>query len=115
MNAYEILNQVVQHSIYSTFGDAWFAFEAWERARRFRDDPSAPSKETLEWIRTLHELTVQLDAFQGPGKSSCQAALETVFREFARLDHHQEITNALQIWRDAVWQEIPASKESAGM
>ncbi len=99
MNPYSVFAEVVKSDPKISFRDVWFDFEAWERARGFRDDPSAPSKEALDWIRSLYDLTVTLEAFEGPGKDSCQHALETAFVAFARLDHPKELCEAVELWR----------------
>ena len=66
---------------------------------RFSDGVVALSKEAVEWISQLNELAVQLEDFEGEGRSDCHNALESAAAAFARLDHERDLVQAVQTWR----------------
>lgn len=99
MTPYEVLVEAVKEDPRKSFRDVWSDFAIWESARGYRDDPSAPSKDALQWVRQLDELVAGLDEFDGPGKESCQNALEAAFVAFARLNHKEELCDAIRRWR----------------
>jgi hypothetical protein len=75
-------------------------FAIWESSRGYADDPSASSKRALAWVRELDEIVVQLDEFDGASKESCENALDAAFVAFARLNHSDELCNAIRRWRE---------------
>ncbi len=101
MNLYEIFAEAAKADPSKSFRDVWFDFVAWERLRGYRDDPSAISKEVLEWVQGLDELIVRLDEFHGPGKESCQHALDAALAAFTRLEHPSELCAAVRTWRES--------------
>ncbi|MCA9123775.1 MAG: hypothetical protein H6822_00575 [Planctomycetaceae bacterium] len=100
MTPYEILVEAVKEHPDRSFRDLWRDFRIWESTRGYFDDPSASSKQTLEWVRKLDELVGQLDEFEGAAKENCLNALEAAFVAFARLDHSDELCGAIQRWRE---------------
>ena len=110
MTPYEIFVEAVRENPGSSFRDVWSDFSIWEHSRGYADDPSASSKDALEWVRELDEVVARLDDFYGPGKESCVNALEAAFVAFARLDHTDELCNAVRRWRE--WRI--AEKSGAG-
>ena len=100
MTPYEIFVEAVKEHPDKGFRDVWSDFAIWERARGYADDPSASSKEALEWVRGLDEVVAGLDDFEGPGKEACENALESAFVAFARLDHSTELCEAVRRWRE---------------
>jgi hypothetical protein len=110
MTPYEIFVDAVKEDPNKTFRDAWSDFAVWESARGYRDDPSAPSKEALEWIRQLDEVASGLDEFDGVAKENCRNALESAFVAFARLDHKEELCSAIRKWRE--WRLAEKAEQS---
>lgn len=102
MKLHDGLTQAANQSPQRSFRDVWFEFETWERSRDFRDDPSRPAKQALDWIRDLYELTVALEDFRGsPALQQCREAFEVVFEAFARLEHVPELDDAMTRWMQA--------------
>ena len=99
MRPYHVFADAVKANPELTFAEAWFDFEAWERARGFYDDPSAASKATLDWVSDLYGLLMALDDYEGPDVARCQQAIEATFVAFARLNHSAEICQAVRHWR----------------
>ena len=99
MLPYHTFAEIVKEHPSQSFRDVWFEFEVWEQSRGYRDDPSAASKEALEWVRSLYELDVALDDFQEPGVTECHDAIESVFVAFARLNHKRELCEAVSQWK----------------
>lgn len=100
MTPYEILVEAAKKNPGKSFRDLWRDFRIWESTRGYVDDPSASSKQTLEWVRELDEVVAQLDEFEGAAKESCSNALEAAFVAFARLEHTDELCNAIRRWRE---------------
>jgi Fe-S-cluster formation regulator IscX/YfhJ len=101
MNLYEVFAEAATTDPTKSFRDLWFDFVAWERLRGYRDDPSAISKEVLDWVQGLDELIVRLEDFDGPGKESCQHALDAALVAFTRLEHPDELSAAVRKWRES--------------
>ena len=100
MTPYEIFVEAVKENPDKSFRDVWIDFAIWESCRGYADDPSASSKSALVWVRELDEVVAQLDEFEGAAKESCLNALEAAFVAFARLDHTDELCNAIRRWRE---------------
>ena len=111
MNPYQEFAKAAKADPSKSFRELWFDFVGWERLRGYRDDPSAISKETLEWVEGLDELMVRLNDFQGPGKESCQHALDAALVAFSRLDHTAELCAAVRKWRESRLAEQAQAEE----
>ena len=101
MDPYDVFAEAAKADPSKSFRDVWFDFVGWERLRGYRDDPSAISKEGLEWVQGLDELIVRLDDFHGAGKESCKHALDAALVAFTRLDHTEELCAAVRKWRES--------------
>ena len=112
MTPYEIFVEAVKEDPTKTFRDAWSDFAVWEIARGYSDDPSATSKDALEWIRALDELAERLEEFEGAALEGCHNALEAAFVAFARLDHSDELCSAIRRWRE--WRLAEKVEQSEG-
>lgn len=115
MTPYEIFVEAVREDPGKSFRDVWSDFAIWESSRGYLDDPSAPSKEALNWVLQLDELAAGLDEFEGAAKEQCNGALETAFAAFARLDHNQELCNAVRRWRQWRLQEKAARGDASAL
>lgn len=100
MTPYEIFVEAVKENPHNSFRAVWQDFAIWESCRGHADDPSATSKHALAWVRQLDEVVTQLDEFEGAAKENCLNALEAAFVAFARLDHTDELCNAIRRWRE---------------
>jgi hypothetical protein len=100
MTPYDVLSEAVSKNRNKSFRDLWCDFAIWESARGYSDDPSGPSKDALNWVRSLEELAVQIDDFEGDSKEDCKAALEAAFVAFSRLNHSDELCRAMRRWRE---------------
>ncbi|MBI2480506.1 MAG: hypothetical protein HYV60_18325 [Planctomycetia bacterium] len=100
MTPYEILVEAAKENPDKSFRDLWRDFRIWESSRGYADDPSASSKHALDWVRELDEVVGQLDEFEGAAKETCLNALEAAFVAFARLEHTDELSNAIRHWRE---------------
>ena len=109
MTPYEVLVEAVKEGPNKTFRDAWSDFAVWECARGYSDDPSARSKDALEWIRQLDGLASRLEDFDGSAKENCRNALEAAFAAFARLDHNEELCSAIGRWRE--WRKAERAEQ----
>ena len=56
MTPYEVFVEAVRENAHKSFRDVWSDFAIWERSRGYADDPSASSKDALEWVRELDEV-----------------------------------------------------------
>ena len=100
MSPYEIFVEAAKENPDKSFRDLWRDFRIWESSRGYVDDPSASSKNAIAWVRELDEVVAQLDEFEGVAKENCLNALEAAFVAFARLDHTDELCNAVRCWRE---------------
>jgi hypothetical protein len=98
MTPYHLLAEAAKTMPSRSFLDAWNDFACWEKARGYRDDPNAASKEDLEWIQTLNSLAYQLEERLGDS-TDCRNALEAAAAAFASLEHENEMYQALITWR----------------
>jgi len=97
MTPYHVLAEAAKNNTNRSFLDAWNDFACWEKARGFRDDPNAASKEDIEWILTLYELACGLADRLGDS-SDCHNALEAAAAAFAGLEHEPQMYDALVTW-----------------
>ncbi len=70
MTPYQVFFEAVKDDPEKTFRDVWRDFAIWEGARGFGDDPIAPSRDALAWVRSLDELARQLDDYEGDAKEN---------------------------------------------
>ena len=98
MTPYHLLAEAAKTNPNRSFLDAWNDFACWEKARGYRDDPNAASKEDIEWIFTLNELSARLEERLGDS-TDCRNALEAAAAAFAGLKHEQQMYDAMVTWR----------------
>lgn len=98
MNPYYILAEAAKSNPNQSFLDAWNDFACWERARGYRDDRNAASKEDIEWVQLLNELSNRLEERLGES-SDCRNALEAAAAAFAGLNHEKQMYDAMVTWR----------------
>ena len=110
MTPYEVFVEAIKEDPHKSFRDVWSDFAIWEYSRGYADDHSASSKDALQWVRALDEIVARLDDFDSAGKESCLNALEAAFVAFARLDHSDELCNAVRRWREWRIAERAASR-----
>lgn len=97
MTPYHLLAEAAKRNENRSFLDAWHDFACWEKARGYRDDPNAASKDDIDWVQTLHELATRLEDRQG-NSDDCRNALEAAAASFAGLEHEQQMYDALVRW-----------------
>ena len=98
MTPYHILADAAKNNSSHSFLEAWNDFACWEKARDYRDDPNAASKEDIDWIQTLYDLACRLEDRLGDS-TDCRNALEAAAAAFAGLDHETQMSDALLRWR----------------
>jgi hypothetical protein len=114
MTPHEAFQRIIAQQPQRSFRDCWVDFAFWEEGRGYSDDPSAPSKTTIEWILHLDELAIGLNDFGGPTRGQCQQMIEQLFEAFAQLDHSDEICRAIQKWLEFHFPAAAASSEGPG-
>ena len=114
MTPYHVLAEAAKEHPDQSFLAVWHDFACWERARAFRDDPNAISKEDIEWIQTLYELAVRLEERTGDTKD-CHNALEAAAAAFAGVDHEPQLYQALVRWRKVRLEQASEEREKANL
>ena len=109
MSPYHLLAEAAKEQANGSFLEVWNDFACWERARAFRDDPNAQSKDDIDWIQMLYELAARLEERQGDS-NDCRNALEAAAAAFAGLRHEQQMYEAIQRWRQQRLAEQAESK-----
>lgn len=104
MTPYHVLAEAAKTTPNRSFLEAWNDFACWEKARGFRDDPNAASKEDIEWIQTLNDLAVRLEERLGDS-TDCRNALEAAAAAFAGLEHEKQMYDAMVTWRQQRMKE----------
>lgn len=113
MTPYHILAEAAKSNPNRSFLDAWNDFACWEKARGYRDDPNAASKDDIEWILTLNELSTSLEARLGDA-TDCRNALEAAAAAFAGLEHEKQMYEAIVTWHQHRMQERAEDERDAG-
>ena len=96
--AYDVFQTAIAAGIKQTVQDCWPNFAYWESARNFADDPSHPAKAAIEWVYAMEDLRAALEEFEGGTKAECLAALDQAYLAFAKLEHSDELIEALEKW-----------------
>lgn len=104
MTPYHILAEAAKRNPNRSFLDAWNDFACWEKARGYRDDPNAASKEDIEWVQTLNELSARLEDRLGDS-TDCRNALEAAAAAFAGLKHERQMYDAMVTWHQQRMKE----------
>jgi hypothetical protein len=99
MTPYQVFIEAVKDNPGKSFRDVWIDFAIWESARGFGDDPGAPSREAIAWVRSMDELAGQLGDYEGIAREKCEDAIEAAFVAFAQLEHSDELCHAVRRWR----------------
>ena len=99
MTPYHLLAAAAKEHPEQSFLEAWHDFACWERARGFRDDPNAASKEDIEWIQTLIDLATVLEERQCDTQD-CRNAMEAAAAAFAGIAHEKQLCDAVRRWRE---------------
>lgn len=99
MTPYHVLAEAAKEHPEQSFLEVWNDFACWERARDFRDDPNAISKEDIDWVQTLYELSVRLRERAGDTQD-CRNALEAAAAAFAGIPHEPQLYEGILRWRE---------------
>lgn len=97
MTPYHVLAKAAKRNPDQSFLEVWNDFACWERARAFRDDPNAASKEDIEWIESLYDLSVRLREREG-NTQDCRNALEAAAAAFAAIPHEPQLHEGITRW-----------------
>lgn len=111
MTPYHILAEAAKEHPEQSFLAVWHDFACWERARAYRDDPNAASKEDIDWIQTLYDLSVRLQERTGETRD-CHNALEAAAAAFAGVDHEPQLYQGLVLWRKTRQQEAKEREQT---
>jgi hypothetical protein len=95
---YDVIQAAIAAGIKPTVQDSWPNFAYWETARNFADDPSHPAKAAIEWVFAMDNLRGALDEFTGEAKAECLTALDRAYVAFAKLEHSDELVDAMEKW-----------------